>query len=69
MKKQKISVLIPVYRESELLEPLLKSLIAESYQPKEVLCIIDDPTEKSLKIVDMMKDGVRFYLTGIEKGK
>jgi biofilm PGA synthesis N-glycosyltransferase PgaC len=69
MKKQKISILIPVYRESELLEPLLKSLIADFYQPKEVLCIIDNPTEKSLKIVDMMKDEIRFILNGHRKGK
>jgi cellulose synthase/poly-beta-1,6-N-acetylglucosamine synthase-like glycosyltransferase len=69
MKKQKISILIPVYRESELLEPLLKSLIADFYQPKEVLCIIDDPTEKSLKIVDIMKDEIKFILNGHRKGK
>ena len=69
MKKEKISVLIPVYQESELLEPLLESLIADSYKPKEVLCILDDPTEKSLKIVDRMKDEIRFILNGHRKGK
>jgi biofilm PGA synthesis N-glycosyltransferase PgaC len=69
MKKEKISVLIPVYRESELLEPLLESLIADFYQPKEVICILDDPTEKSLKIVDRMKNEIRFILNGHRKGK
>ena len=48
----KISVLIPVYRESTLLERLLTDLLRDPYPSKEVLVVIDEPTEISLDVVE-----------------
>ena len=69
MLQPKISVFIPVYRESSLLRSLLKRLIEDPYPLKEIICIIDDPTEESLKIVREMEDKVRFILNGHRLGK
>ncbi|MGP3667806.1 MAG: glycosyltransferase [Candidatus Bathyarchaeota archaeon] len=66
---QKISVLIPVYRESSLLEPLLQRLIKDPYTMKDVVCVIDKPSEKSLELVEKLKDKVKFILNGHRLGK
>jgi len=64
-----VSIFIPVYRESDLLEPLLRDLLTDLYQPKEIFVIIDDPTERSLDIVKRMKEEVSFILNGHRMGK
>ena len=69
MLQPKVSVFIPVYRESSLLHSLLKRLIEDPYPLKEIICIIDDPTEESLKIVREMEDKVKFILNGHRLGK
>jgi len=65
----KISVIIPVYRESDMLEPLLKSLLLDPYQSKEIFVIIDKPTERSLSLAERMEDRVQFIFNGHRVGK
>lgn len=66
---QKVSIFIPVYRESELLEELLDGLIKDPYRKKEIFVVIDKPTKKSLKVVEKFKKKVKFILNGKRKGK
>ena len=65
----KISVLIPVYRESHLLRGLLTDLLSDPYLPKEIYVIIDEPTEASLYLTEEFKDRVIFTLNKIRIGK
>lgn len=65
----KISVFIPVYRESELLEPLLSRLLEDPYKEKEVFVIVDEPTEKSVSLANKYSSMACFVLNGVRKGK
>jgi len=65
----KISILIPVYRESDLLEPLLTDLLRDPYRFKEVLVVIDKPTETSINVVKRFQNRVAFILNGERVGK
>ncbi|MBS7643895.1 glycosyltransferase, partial [Candidatus Bathyarchaeota archaeon] len=65
----KISIFIPVYKESELLKPLLKRILNDPYDLKEVFVIIDEPTKSSLELSEEFKDRVRFIFNGERKGK
>jgi len=65
----RFSVFIPVYRESEFLEALLDSLIADEYEDKEIVVVIDEPTEKSLSLASKYSDKVRFVWNGERRGK
>jgi len=66
-----VSVLIPVYKESNLLETLLNDLIQDTYPSKEVFVIIDKPTEKSRDLVDKFRNQVylKFILNKERIGK
>jgi len=66
--KPKISVFIPVYRESEWLPKILDSLINEDVE-KEVFVIIDEPSENSFHIAEKFRGEVRFILNGERIGK
>jgi len=65
----KISILVPVYRESSLLERLLTDLLRDPYQSKEVLVVIDEPTEISLNVVERFRDRIIFILNDGRIGK
>ena len=65
----KISVLIPVYRESEQLESLLNALLSDSYENKELIVVIDEATDRSLQIIDKFSSTVNFSCNGARKGK
>lgn len=65
----KVATIIPVYRESELLEPLLNDLLNDSYSPKEILVVIDEPTERCLDVVKKMDRKVKFIINTMRKGK
>ncbi|RLI33996.1 hypothetical protein DRO53_04575 [Candidatus Bathyarchaeota archaeon] len=67
--KKTVSVFIPVFRESKLLKPLLEKLIKDPYPCKEIICIIDEPTQKSLETVETFKSKVKFIVNGHRKGK
>jgi len=63
------SIFIPVYRESDLLKPLLERLLDDPYKKKEIFVVIDEPTTKSLRTVREFSDSVYFIWNGERKGK
>lgn len=65
----KISILIPVYRESVFLEPLLTRLLKDPYENKEIYVIIDEPTQKSIQTSKKFAGNVNFIFNGERKGK
>lgn len=52
MQNRKISVIIPVYNTLNYLERCLKSVISQTYQNLEIICIDDGSTDGSERIVD-----------------
>ncbi|RLG92176.1 MAG: hypothetical protein DRO36_02270 [Candidatus Hecatellales archaeon] len=68
MEKPKISVFIPIYKESFMLKDLLKSLTLEEYEPKEIIVVVDEPTEKTRRLAEEIKN-VRFIFNGHRLGK
>ena len=66
--KSGISVFIPVYRESKLLPEILTNLIRQKVE-KEILVIIDEPSNDSLGMVEKFSGDVRFILNGERVGK
>lgn len=71
LNNEMISIFIPVYRESDFLEPLLRSLLEDPYREKEIFVVIDEPTERSIKISEVFssKNNVHFIFNGERKGK
>lgn len=69
--QKKISILIPVYRESNLLESLLKSLLDDPYEEKEIFIVVDEPTPRSLELSNKFsnKSNIHFKFNGERKGK
>ncbi len=65
----KLSVFIPVFRESEHLEKLIKDLLSDSFRDKEIFVIVDEPTERTLKLANEYKDKINFILNKERKGK
>ena len=65
----KISMFIPVYKESDLLESLLNSLLIDPYNPKEIFVVIDEPSKKSIDITRKFNESVNFVLNGERNGK
>jgi len=65
----KISVLVPVFRESTLLEGLLTDILKDPYPSKEVLVVIDEPTDTSLNVVAKFKNRIVFTLNEERVGK
>jgi len=69
MMSHKISVFIPVYRESVLLEPLLAKLLNDPYRNREIFVVIDEPTERSVEVSRRFSGSVRFIFNGRRRGK
>ena len=65
----KVAAFIPVYQESDLLEPLLNDLLNDSYSPKEIFVAVDNPTQRCLGVVKRMGGKVRFILNSRRMGK
>jgi len=65
----KISIFIPVYRESECLELLVNRLLEDPYEEKETFIVVDEPTEKSLSLASKYSGKVHFVFNGARKGK
>ena len=59
-----ISVLIPVYRESELLRELLDTLLDQRMERKlyEIIVVIDEPTARSLAVIKKYRGKVKFIV-------
>ena len=66
---EKVSIIIPVLRESEFLEATLSSFARDSYQNKQIIAVIDEPTQRSLDTAERFKDQVRFILNKKRIGK
>ena len=69
LEGKKVSVFIPVYENSDLLEELLEELTNDSYENKEIFVTIDNPNEKSLEIARKYGDKVNFTLNEQRRGK
>jgi len=66
--KPKVSVFIPVYKESEHLPILLKELISQKTS-KEIFVVIDEPTKESLRVSKNFKNKVEFIINKKRIGK
>jgi cellulose synthase/poly-beta-1,6-N-acetylglucosamine synthase-like glycosyltransferase len=66
---EKVSVFIPVYKESNFLKGLLERLTKDPYKKKEIIVVIDEPTSESLKLVKRYGKKVKFILNKERKGK
>ncbi|MEM2969506.1 MAG: glycosyltransferase family 2 protein [Candidatus Bathyarchaeia archaeon] len=66
---RKISVFIPVYKGSDLLEALLEELINCAYENKEIFVAMDEPDEKSFEVVKKYGGKVKFLLNSKRRGK
>ena len=51
ISKQTLSVIVPVYNVSEYLEACLDSLLAQTWQDFELICVDDGSTDDSLEIL------------------
>ena len=59
----KISVLVPIYNVEKYLEECLESIISQTLQDIEVICINDGSTDGSLKIIKKYaKNDPRFVI-------
>ena len=52
MQSKKVSVIIPVYNTLNYLNRCLESVVSQTYQNMEIICIDDGSTDGSEKIVD-----------------
>ncbi|RLE48754.1 MAG: hypothetical protein DRJ31_06555 [Candidatus Methanomethylicota archaeon] len=63
-----VSVVIPVFRESPQLRITLDRLLRQDVS-KEILVVIDQPTQNSLSLAEEFKRDVKFILNGERLGK
>jgi len=66
---RKVSVFIPVYENSDLLEELLEELTKDTYENKEIFVTIDKPVQKSLGVAKKYGSKVNFILNEQRRGK
>ena len=69
LEEKKISVFIPVYEGSNLLDDLLEELTSDSYENKEIFVTIDRPDEKSLEVAKKYENKANFTLNEQRRGK
>lgn len=63
-KKNKVSIIIPVYNASKYLDKCIESLINQSYKKIEIIIIDDGSTDNSLEIIQSYaseNDNIRYY--------
>jgi glycosyltransferase involved in cell wall biosynthesis len=58
MLNQKVSVVIPVYNSEKFLKESLESVINQTYDNIEIICIDDGSADNSLKILKQFKDKI-----------
>ena len=56
MNKPLISIIIPIYNQGEYLDDCLKSVINQTYQNIEIICINDGSTDDSWSIIQKYKN-------------
>ena len=65
----KVSVVIPVYNVEEFLEPCLDSIVNQTLDDIEIICVNDGSTDKSLDILNSYaKNDDRFTVISQENG-
>lgn len=52
----RISIIIPVYNTSDYLKPCLDSVVNQTYQNIEIICINDGSTDNSLEILEQYQN-------------
>ena len=52
IKPPRVSVILPVYNSEGYLRQCLDSLLAQTFDDIEILCVNDGSTDKSLKIIE-----------------
>ena len=57
-----ISIVVPVYNAGPHLEPCLKSLLAQTYRPLEILLVDDHSTDGSSEICQRWAEEQQRYL-------
>ena len=50
-QKNKVSVIIPVYNGERFIEQCLNSVLNQTYENLEIICINDGSTDQSLKML------------------
>lgn len=63
-----LSVLIPCFKGSNLLEPLIEKVSNDPYKDKEIFVVIDEPNKKSKKLPRRFKN-VHFFFNKKRLGK
>ncbi len=66
---EKVSIIIPVFRESEFLEGTLSNFVNDVYTNKEILVVIDEPTRESVELAKQFQGSVLFLLNKKRLGK
>ena len=56
MEKRKVSVVIPMYNVENYLEQCLQSVINQTFQELEIICIDDGSTDKTLLVANLMSE-------------
>ena len=71
LKQPKVSIIIPVYNTEKYINKCLDSLIYQTYENLEILCIDDGSTDNSLEILEQYakKDSRIKILTQENKGQ
>lgn len=64
-----ISVLVPVYRETPLLDGILSKLVKDKFRDKEIIVSIDEPTDASKELIRKYSKKVRFNVNEERMGK
>ena len=68
--KAKVSIIVPVYNASQYLNRCLNSLIEQTYNHLEIICVDDGSTDDSLKVLKkyQAKDNRIQVITKINTG-
>ncbi|HAX61823.1 MAG TPA: hypothetical protein DCX95_04590 [Elusimicrobia bacterium] len=70
VKSMKISVMIPVYKEPELLGDIIRKISADNYPDKEIMVAVDgDSTSKIEDVLDKYRGKIRIFYNNGRWGK
>jgi len=66
----KITAIIPVYKDPRDLKTILDRLLFFDYPEKEIVVIVDGPTNEAIEqVLDVYRGQIRVHYNGIQKGK